>query len=53
MTLLVERVPHLIGGDEFGNLCRCCGRAHAIQHDADCPVPAVLDVVQRYLDKPT
>lgn len=28
-------------GDERG-LCRCCGRAHAIEHEDDCPVPHLI-----------
>ena len=30
----------LIGAER--GLCRSCGRAHAIQHEYDCPVPALL-----------
>lgn len=33
-------VSRLIGAER--GLCRCCGRAHAIQHEDDCPVPHLI-----------
>lgn len=35
-----DYVSRLIGAER--GLCRCCGRAHAIQHDDDCPVPHLI-----------
>jgi len=35
-----DYVSRLIGAER--GLCRCCGRAHAIQHEDDCPVPHLV-----------
>jgi len=35
-----DYVCRLIGGER--GLCRCCGRAHAIEHDDECPVPHLI-----------
>jgi hypothetical protein len=40
LTLISDYASRLIGAER--GLCRCCGRAHAIQHDADCPVPYLM-----------
>ncbi len=40
MAAINDYVSRLIGAER--GLCRCCGRAHAIQHDDDCPVPHLI-----------
>jgi len=40
MANVNDYVSRLIGAER--GLCRCCGRAHAIQHEDDCPVPHLI-----------
>lgn len=43
LAVINDQVSRLIGGER--GLCRCCGRAHAIEHDDDCPVPDLIALV--------